>query len=108
MQPQIRNIENEQTSNCCGFLCFRPGDALTVLDADDLDLCTILWATIALTVANLDDLLPRSGEYPFATTAVNSVSAGDCALNHSWQFTMVLLATVVTLFASFLKPVYSL
>jgi hypothetical protein len=79
---------------------------MTVLDADDLDLCTILWATVALTVANLDDILPRSGEYPIVTTTENNISAGSCVLSHSWQLMIVLQAAVVTVFISFLKPVY--
>ena len=32
---------------------------MTVLNADDLDKCAILWATVAYSVANLDDILPR-------------------------------------------------
>jgi len=38
------------------------GDSMTVLDRDDLDRCTIVWATIAYAVANLDELLPRGNE----------------------------------------------
>lgn len=37
---------------------------MTVLDRDELDRATILWATAALSVANLDDNLPRDGDYP--------------------------------------------
>jgi len=32
---------------------------MTVLNADDLDLCTLVWVTASYVVANLDDLLPR-------------------------------------------------
>ena len=32
---------------------------MTVLNADDLDLCTLVWITASYVVANLDDLLPR-------------------------------------------------
>jgi hypothetical protein len=45
---------------------------MTVLNADDLDLCAILWATVAYATANLDDLLPRSGEYPVDRLNVGS------------------------------------
>jgi carboxypeptidase Q len=45
------------------------GDAMTMLNADDLDKCTALWAIVAYTVANLDELLPRTGDYiPSITT----------------------------------------
>jgi len=36
---------------------------MTVLDADDLDLCTLVWVTASYVVANLDDLLPRHNDY---------------------------------------------
>jgi len=35
------------------------GDTISVLNADDLDLATSLWASVIYTVANLDDILPR-------------------------------------------------
>jgi len=35
------------------------GDTMTVLNPDDLDLGAVTWAVTALSVANLDDLLPR-------------------------------------------------
>jgi len=35
------------------------GDTMTVLNSDDLDLAAVTWAVTALSVANLDDLLPR-------------------------------------------------
>jgi len=34
-----------------------------VLDADDLDMCTLVWATVSYVVANLDDLLPRHNDF---------------------------------------------
>lgn len=40
------------------------GDTMTVLDRDELDRATILWATAVYSVANLDDILPRDGDYP--------------------------------------------
>ena len=42
--------------------CVSSADTLNVLDADDLDLCTIIWATIAHVVANLDVNLQRVDE----------------------------------------------
>lgn len=42
------------------------GDTMTVLDRDELDRATILWATAVYSVANLDEILPREGEYPVA------------------------------------------
>ncbi|KAK3699086.1 hypothetical protein QZH41_000609 [Actinostola sp. cb2023] len=35
------------------------GDTMTVLNADDLDLCAAAWAVIAYTVANMEEMLPR-------------------------------------------------
>ena len=34
-----------------------------MLDADDLDMCTLVWATVSYVVANLDDLLPRHNDF---------------------------------------------
>ena len=36
---------------------------MTALDAEELDHCTAVWATVAYAVANLDELLPRQGAY---------------------------------------------
>jgi len=44
------------------------GDAMTVLDRDHLDKCTIIWATVAYAVANLDELLPRGDDVITAPT----------------------------------------
>uniref|UniRef100_X2B4J4 Carboxypeptidase Q n=1 Tax=Capitella teleta TaxID=283909 RepID=X2B4J4_CAPTE len=35
------------------------GDRMTVQDADEMDLCTALWTSVAYVVADLDELLPR-------------------------------------------------
>lgn len=35
------------------------GDTMTVLNADELDLCTAVWAVVAYTVADMEDMLPR-------------------------------------------------
>ncbi|KAL4237557.1 hypothetical protein ACF0H5_002271 [Mactra antiquata] len=35
------------------------GDTMEVLDSDDLDLCSAVWAVMAYTVANIEDSLPR-------------------------------------------------
>ncbi|XP_031552729.1 carboxypeptidase Q-like [Actinia tenebrosa] len=35
------------------------GDTMTVLNADELDLCAALWAVVAYTVADMEDMLPR-------------------------------------------------
>jgi len=58
------------------------GDAMTVLDRDDLDKCTIVWATVAYVVGNLDTILPRvcpiSGSNPpqvFITYGLLAASA---------------------------------
>ena len=36
------------------------GDTMTVEDPDTLDLCAAVWTVVAYTVADLDDILPRS------------------------------------------------
>lgn len=48
------------------------GDAMTALNPDHLDLGTAIWATVAYTVANMDDLLPRTGEYVGGSSAIIS------------------------------------
>jgi len=58
------------------------GDTMTVLDADDLDLSTIIWATVAYVTANLDDLLPRTGEYPSAPPATEPPPASGSTSHH--------------------------
>jgi carboxypeptidase Q len=35
------------------------GDTMTVLNADELDLCTAVWAVVAYTIADIDEMLPR-------------------------------------------------
>ncbi|EDO40745.1 predicted protein [Nematostella vectensis] len=35
------------------------GDTMTVQDPDEMDLCAIVWAVVAFTVANLEEMLPR-------------------------------------------------
>ena len=37
---------------------------MNAVDADELDLCQIVWTTVAYSVANLDWRLPQDGEYP--------------------------------------------
>jgi len=36
---------------------------MTVQNADDLDLCTLVWVTASYVVASLDDLLPRHDDF---------------------------------------------
>ena len=36
------------------------GDTMTVQDPDAMDLCAAVWAVVAYTVADLDELLPRN------------------------------------------------
>ncbi|XP_067039144.1 carboxypeptidase Q-like isoform X1 [Acropora muricata] len=42
------------------FFHHTSGDTMAVEDPDSLDLCTALWAVVAYTVADLEDMLPRS------------------------------------------------
>jgi carboxypeptidase Q len=49
------------------------GDTMTVLDADDLDMATVLWATVAYTVASLDDILTRDNDYPLINFSPRAV-----------------------------------
>jgi carboxypeptidase Q len=50
------------------------GDSMTVLNADDLDLATSLWASVVYTVAGLDDVLPRNNYVMPAVTSSNVTS----------------------------------
>jgi len=64
------------------------GDAMTALNADDLDRCTSVWATVAYSVANLDSLLPRHGDY---------VSG---AVTHANSYTSLLISSLVAVVVS--------
>ena len=61
---------------------------MNVLDADDLDRCTILWATVAYTVANLDERLPRVG-------TLSGGSGGSVMWSHYW-LSMLLFTVGIT------------
>ena len=37
---------------------------MNAVDADDLDMCQIVWTTVAYVVANLQEPLPITGAYP--------------------------------------------
>jgi carboxypeptidase Q len=50
-------------------------DAMTMMDRDVLDRATVLWATTIYTVAMLDDMLPRTGDYPFTSTSTTTASS---------------------------------
>lgn len=49
------------------------------MNAKDLDLCTILWATIIHVVGNLDDNLPRHDEV-IPISKASDVTAGSVSL----------------------------
>ena len=49
------------------------GDTMSVLNADDLDLCTALWAVTVYSVASLDTLLPRD-QSPVTSAALPVMS----------------------------------
>jgi len=68
------------------------GDTMTVLNADDLDHCTILWATVAYTVANMDTILPRTGDA--------YVNAG-VTMSHSPLLTIIAFVAIVLFNARF-------
>jgi carboxypeptidase Q len=71
-------------------------DTMTVQDADDLDMCTVVWATVAYVVASLDDLLPRTGDYVVSDAAgsqLHYTSAGSLSI-------ILVLAAVATWFIS--------
>jgi len=51
------------------------GDTMTVLNADDLDACTTLWATVIYAVANLDDILPRDSATSLSAQTASIVFA---------------------------------
>ena len=48
---------------------------MTVLNADDLDLCTLVWVTASYVVANLDQLLPR---HDVPTPSVAAATSAHC------------------------------
>ena len=48
---------------------------MTVEDPDELDRCSALFTVAAYVVANLDEKLPRTGEYPYSDTPFPSSAA---------------------------------
>ena len=48
---------------------------MTVLDPDDLDLCTVVFATAAYSVASLDEILPRTGDVTSDGTRLTGLAA---------------------------------
>ena len=41
-----------------------PADTMDVMDPHEMDLASIVWTVATYLVADFNDLLPRSGEYP--------------------------------------------
>lgn len=37
---------------------------MNILDPDVLDLCSVTWTSVAYVVADLEEPLPKSGDYP--------------------------------------------
>jgi len=66
------------------------GDAMTALDPLELDHCTAVWATVAYAVANMDDLLPRTGDYPAGPVATTPSAMS----HHSMSATVVLMTAM--------------
>jgi len=58
---------------------------MTVLNADDLDLCTLVWVTASYVVANLDDPLPRHDDF-----------VNEAASAHTHRLVPLLAAIFVT------------
>ena len=71
------------------------GDTMTVLNADDLDKNAILWATVAYTVANLDDILPREGEAIIEDTTSASTGPTEAACSMSSQSWLLLVVAAL-------------
>ena len=40
------------------------GDTMTLIDRDTMDMNSVLWTVVTYVVANLEDQLPREGDYP--------------------------------------------
>ena len=71
---------------------FVPGDTMTVEDSDELDRCSALFTVAAYVVANLEDMLPRDGDYP--DDGVYPPPSGATAI-FSMYHSMVFLAAVI-------------
>lgn len=85
-------------------------DTMTVLDAGDLDLCTIVWATASYVVASLDETLPRTGEYPPTTpppaTATPQPTAADGACRDAAAASLVAPVAAAILFVGVGRRLY--
>src|SRR6218665_2059915 len=51
------------------FVLLSAGDTMSMLNKDHLDRATVLWATTVYSVANLNDILPRTGDHPSPATS---------------------------------------
>ena len=50
--------------NWNSFLLLISGDDLTVYNPDVMDSCAVVWTVVSYVVADLQEMLPREGEYP--------------------------------------------
>ena len=74
---------------------FYSADTLNIVDPDELDLCSIVWTVANYVVANLDDQLPRDGDYPTKEPPIGA--AGFVAP----QFACVIMISLGILFNRF-------
>ena len=60
---------------CLELFLLPAGDSMSMMDKDVLDRATVLWATTVYSVANLNEMLPRTGDYPFTSTSTRVASS---------------------------------
>jgi len=74
-QLHVPGVELYSASEDYFFFHHTRGDSMTVMNRDYLDRATVLWATTIYSVANLKDILPRTGDYPFTSTSTKASSS---------------------------------
>lgn len=76
------------------------GDTMTLEDPVELDMNSVLWAVTTYVVANLEDMLPREGDYPTGPPPVpGSTVSGSAMVLSSLTWTCL---TVLTLSSTFI------
>ena len=74
------------------------GDTLSAVDPDYLDLCSVLFTTVAYVVADLDEMLPRGGEYVPPLTTSPPLGAGNPCINTATATQASMLTIIIMYF----------
>ena len=74
------------------------GDTLSAVDPDHLDLCSVVFTTVAYVVADLDDMLPRDGDYVPPLETPPPLGAGNPCINTATAAQASILTIIIMYF----------